>query len=161
MAKEASVAPKERINIVYRPSTGDVKEDVELPLKILVMGDFTGKPDHRTLEKRDPISIDKDNFNEVLKGQGLGLNITVPNRLSGRPDEETNVKLNIGSIKDFGPESVANQVPELKRLLELREALRSLRGPLANVPEFRKKVQELVKDETARKQLLKEMGIGE
>ena len=34
MAKEASVAPKERINIVYRPATGDVKEDVELPLKI-------------------------------------------------------------------------------------------------------------------------------
>ena len=161
MAKEASVAPKERINIVYRPATGDVKEDVELPLKILVMGDFTGKPDDRPLEKRDPVNIDKDNFNEVLKAHGLGLNLTVPNRLSGKPDEETTVKLQIKSIKDFDPESIVNQVPELKRLLELREAMRSLRGPLANVPEFRKKVQELVKDETTRKQLLKEMGIGE
>lgn len=161
MAKEASVAPKERINIVYRPATGDVKEDVELPLKILVMGDFTGKPDDRALEKRDPVNIDKDNFNEVLKAHGLGLNLTVPNRLSKRPDEETTVKLQVKSIKDFDPESIVNQVPELKRLLELREAMRSLRGPLANVPEFRKKVQELVKDETTRKQLLKEMGIGE
>jgi type VI secretion system protein ImpB len=161
MAKEASVAPKERINIVYRPATGDVKEDVELPLKILVMGDFTGRPDDRALEKRDPINIDKDNFNEVLKAHGLGLNFTVPNRLSGKPDEETTVKLQVKSIKDFDPESIVNQVPELKRLLELREAMRSLRGPLANVPEFRKKVQELVKDETTRKQLLKEMGIGE
>ena len=71
------------------------------------------------------------------------------------------MKLQIKSIKDFDPESIVNQVPELKRLLELREAMRSLRGPLANVPEFRKKVQELVKDETTRKQLLKEMGIGE
>jgi type VI secretion system protein ImpB len=161
MAKEASVAPKERINIVYRPATGDVKEDVELPLKILVMGDFTGKPDYRALEKRDPVNIDKDNFNEVLKAHGLGLNLTVPNRLSGKPDEETTVKLQVKSIKDFDPESIVNQVPELKSLLELREAMRSLRGPLANVPEFRKKVQELVKDETTRKQLLKEMGIGE
>ncbi len=71
------------------------------------------------------------------------------------------MKLQMKSTKDFDPESIVNQVPELKRLLELREAMRSLRGPLANVPEFRKKVQELVKDETARKQLLKEMGIGE
>lgn len=161
MPKEASVAPKERINIVYRPATGDVKEDVELPLKILVMGDFTGKPDDRALEKRDPVNIDKDNFNEVLKAHGLSLNITVPNRLTGKPDEETTVKLQMKTIKDFDPESIVNQVPELKRLLELREAMRSLRGPLANVPEFRKKVQELVKDETARKQLLKEIGIGE
>lgn len=161
MPKEASVAPKERINIVYRPATGDVKEDVELPLKILIMGDFTGRPDDRPLEKRDPINIDKDNFNEVLKSQGLSLNLTVPNRLSGRPDEETTVKLQIKSLKDFEPESIVHQTPELKRLLELREALRALRGPLANIPEFRKKVQELIKDESARKQLLKEMGIGE
>ncbi len=161
MPKEASVAPKERINIVYRPATGDVKEDVELPLKVLVMGDFTGRPDDRPLEKRDPINIDKDNFNEVLKAHNISLNLTVPNRLSGKPDEETTVKLEMKSIKDFDPESIVNQVPELKKLLELREAMRALRGPLANVPEFRKKVQELVKDETARKQLLKEMGIGE
>lgn len=161
MPKEASVAPKERINIVYRPATGDVKEDVELPLKLLVMGDFTGRPDDRPLEKRDPINIDKDNFNEVLKAHNISLNLTVPNRLSGKPDEETTVKLQMQSLKDFDPESIANQVPELKKLLELREAMRALRGPLANVPEFRKKVQELVKDETARKQLLKEMGLGE
>jgi type VI secretion system protein ImpB len=161
MAKETSVAPKERVNIVYRPALGDAKEEVELPLKLLVMGDFTGRPDDRPLEKREPVNIDKDNFNEVLKAQGLGLNLTVPNKLSPRPDEEMGVKLQIDSIKDFEPERIVGQVPELKRLLELREALRSLRGPLSNVPEFRKKVQELVKDETARKQLLKEMGIEE
>lgn len=161
MAKELSVAPKERINIVFRPATGDVKEDVELPLKLLVMGDFTGRPDSRRLEKRDPIDIDKDNFNKVLKEQDLILNLLVPNKLSGQPDDEMSVKLKIGSIKDFEPESIANQVPELKRLLDLREALRSLRGPLSNEPEVRKKIQELVKDETARKQLLKEIGIGE
>jgi len=161
MPKEASVAPKERVNIVYRPATGDAKEEVELPLKLLVMGDFTGKPDERPVEKREPINIDKDNFNEVLKAQGLSLNLIVPNKLSGRPDEEMNVKLQLGSIKDFGPDSLVNQVPELKRLLELRDALRALKGPMANVPGFRKKIQELVKDDTARKQLLKEMGIEE
>ncbi len=161
MAKEGTVAPKERVNIVYRPATGDAKEDVELPLKLLVMGDFTGAPDDRPLEKREPVNIDKDNFDEVLKSQNIGLNVTVPNRLSGKEGDEMSVKLNIGSMKDFGPEAVAEQVPELKKLLELREAIRALKSPMSNIPEFRKKIQELVKDEAARKQLLKEVGIEE
>jgi len=60
MAKEATVAPKERVNIVYRPATGDAQEEVELPLKLLVIGDFTGKTDERMLEDREPINIEKD-----------------------------------------------------------------------------------------------------
>jgi len=161
MAKESTVAPKERVNIVYRPATGDAKEEVELPLKLLVMGDFTGAPGDQPLEKRQPVNVDKDNFEEALKGQGIGLDLTVPNRLSGKPDEEMGVKLKVESLKDFGPEAIAEQIPELKRLLELRESIRSLKSPLSNVPEFRKKVQELVKDEETRKQLMKELGIEE
>jgi type VI secretion system protein ImpB len=161
MAKEATVAPKERVNIVYRPATGDAKEEVELPLKLLVMGDFTGRTDDRSLEDREPINVDKDNFNEVLKEQNITLDLTVANKLSGEPDEEMAVKLIFESLKDFGPDMIAEKVPELKKLLELRESLSALKGPLANVPEFRKKLQGLIKDEGARKALLKEMGIKE
>jgi len=161
MAKESSVAPKERVNIVYRPATGDAKEEVELPLRLLVMGDFTQSPDDRMLEDREPINIDKDNFSEVLKEQNINLNLTVPNKISGETDDEMNVQLNFESMKDFEPEAIARKTPELKKLLELREALTALKGPLSNVPEFRKKLQELVKDEAAREQLLKELGIEE
>jgi type VI secretion system protein ImpB len=159
MAKEGSVAPRERVNIVYRPATGDAMEEVELPLKLLVMGDFTGKSDDRPLEEREPINIDKDNFNEVLKAQNVGLKITVPNKISGEPDDEMSVELNFDSIKAFGPEEIAKNTPELNRLLELREALGALKGPLSNIPNFRKKIQELVKDESAREKLLKELGV--
>ncbi|HDG96758.1 MAG: type VI secretion system contractile sheath small subunit [Deltaproteobacteria bacterium] len=159
MAKEASVAPRERVNIVYRPATGDAQEEVELPLKLLVMGDFTGKPDDRPLEEREPINIDKDNFDEVLKAQGIGLNVTVPNKISGEPDDEMSVELTFESMKDFNPEEIAKKVPELNKLLELREALTALKGPLSNIPAFRKKIQELVKDEAARERLLKELGL--
>jgi type VI secretion system protein ImpB len=161
MAKESSVAPKERVNIVYRPATGDAKEEVELPLRLLVMGDFTQSPDDRMLEDREPINIDKDNFNEVLKEQNINLNLTVPNKISGEPDDEMSVQLNFESMKDFEPEAIARKTPELKKLLELREALTALKGPLSNIPEFRKKLQELVKDDAAREQLLKELGIEE
>ena len=93
MAKEGTVAPKERVNIVYRPALGDAKEEVELPLKVLVMGDFTGAADERPLEKREPTNIDKDNFDEVLKSQGVGLKLTVPNQLSGKEGDEMGVKV--------------------------------------------------------------------
>lgn len=161
MAKEGSVAPKERVNIVYRPATGDAKEEVELPLKLLVMGDFTRRPDDRMVEEREPINIDKDNFNEVLKGQNLNLDLTIPNKLSEDPDAEMSVSLKFEKIRDFEPEAIARKTPELNKLLELREALTSLKGPMSNRPEFRKKIQELIKDEAARQQLLKELKIEE
>lgn len=161
MAKEGSVAPKERVNIVYRPATGDAKEEVELPLKLLVMGDFTRRPDDRTVEEREPINIDKDNFNEVLKGQNLNLDVTIPNKLSEDPDAEMSVSLKFETIRDFEPEAIARKTPELNKLLELREALTSLKGPMSNRPEFRKKIQELIKDEATRQQLLKELKIEE
>ncbi|NMS58303.1 type VI secretion system contractile sheath small subunit, partial [Vibrio parahaemolyticus] len=51
-------------------------------------------------------------------------------------------------------------VPELNSLLELREALVALKGPLGNVPAFRKKIASVLQDEEARKKLLDELSIG-
>jgi type VI secretion system protein ImpB len=69
------------------------------------------------------------------------------------------VSMEFHSLKDFEPEQVVRKVPELNKLLELRQALTALKGPLSNIPEFRQKVQSLVKDEAAREQLLKELGV--
>jgi len=159
MGKEASVAPKERVNIVYRPATGDAQEEVELPLKMLVMGDFTFRADDTPLEDRKPVNVDKDNFDEVLKAQGLGLQATVANKLAADPAAQMAVNLKFQNLKDFEPDAIIRQVPELQKLMELRDALKALKGPLGNVPEFRKKVQELIQDEGARDRLLKELGI--
>jgi len=160
MAQEASVAPKERVNIVYKPATGDAKEEIELPLKLLVLGDFVNRADDRTLENREPISVDKDNFDDVLKAQKIELNMTVANKVSGKEGDELGVHLGFNSLKDFEPDAIAAKVPELQKLMELREALKALKGPLANVPEFRKKVQDMVQDPGLRDRLLKELGLG-
>jgi type VI secretion system protein ImpB len=159
MAKEGTVAPKERVNIVYRPATGDAKEEVELPLKLLVVGDFTSREDDAMIEDREPINIDKDNFNEVMKGQNLKLDVNVPNKLSDDPDSEMSVSLKFDAIKDFNPEAIARNTPELNKLLELREALQALKGPMSNRPEFRKKIQEIIKDDAAKEKLLKELNL--
>jgi len=145
---------------VYKPATGGAQEEIELPLVQLVMGDFSLRPDGRPLEERgDPINVDKDNFNKVMREQKLGLNFTGPNRLSGQEGDELPVDLRIETLKDFEPESIAAQVPELKKLTELRDALTALKGPLANVPGFRKQLQKMLEDDAARERLIKELGM--
>lgn len=159
MTNQGTVAPRERVNIVYRPARGEAQEEVELPLKMLVLGDFTGAPDGRPLEERQPVSIDKDNFDDVLRAHHAALDISVPNRLTG-DGGELDLHLRIESMKDFGPEAIVETVPELKRLLALREALRALKAPLANAPEFRRKIQELIDDDSSRQRFLAEVATG-
>ena len=159
MAKEGSVAPQERVNITYKPATGDAQAEVELPLKMLFMGDYTGRADPRPLEDRKPVSVDKDNFTQVLAEHNLGLSMQVPDTLSGEKDSQLSVNLKFRKLSDFGPEAVAEQVPELKKLLELRGALTALKGPLGNVPAFKRKIQSLLNDSAAREKLVKELGI--
>lgn len=159
MPRESSVAPKERVNIVYKPAKGEIQDEVELPLKILVMGDFTMREDSRPIEERAPINIDKDNFNDVLKAQDLKLDCMVDNKLSEEPDAKMSVSLDFKTLKDFEPDALIKKIPEMRKLFELRETLKALKGPLGNVPEFRKKIQNLIKDEGARDRLFKELGI--
>ena len=52
MSKEGSVAPKERINIKYVPATGDQQAEMELPLRMMVVGDFKGQPEETPIEER-------------------------------------------------------------------------------------------------------------
>jgi type VI secretion system protein ImpB len=159
MATEGSVAPKERVNITYKPATGDAHAEVELPLKLLILGDFTQRADDRSVEERAPINVDKDNYNDVLKAQNLSLDLSVPNRLE--PDSDGNIPVNINfeSLADFQPDNIVEKVPELRSIMQLRDALKALKGPLGNIPDFRKKLQELVQDEGARDRLLQELDI--
>ncbi|MCK5940645.1 MAG: type VI secretion system contractile sheath small subunit [Planctomycetes bacterium] len=161
MAKDGSVAPRERINIKYRPATGDATEEKELPLKLLMLGDYTLRNDETPLEERQPVQIDKDNYNDVMRGMNLNLDVNVKNTLSDKDDEELAASLKFESLKDFGPESIANQVPELQQLLALREALVALKGPLGNMQGFRKKIQSILTDETSREKLLGEIRKGD
>lgn len=159
MPNDGSVSPKERVNIVYKPATGDVQAEVELPLKLMVVGDFTQRKDDTMLEDRKPISVDKDNFDKVMQSQGLSLQLKVPNKLSDDPEAEMTADLKFETLKDFGPDAIVEMVPELAKLMQLREALKALKGPLSNVPNFRKKLQDLVNDEKTRDALLQELGL--
>ena len=155
-----SVAPRERVNITYRPATDGAQEDIELPFKILVLGDFTGRADDRPIEERQPISVDKDNFDKVMAAQQLAVEISVPAALSDDPNAgEMTASLRFATLADFRPEGLASQIPELRQLLALRAALVALKGPIVNVPGFVRKIRELLRDPAQRVRLLRELEI--
>ena len=158
--KEGSVAPKERVNIVYKPATGNAKEEVELPLKLLMLGDYTQRPDPRPLEDRKPINVDKDNFSKVMAEQKLNVAFNVKDTLGDDPNSELTVNLKFRRLSDMEPEAIASQVPELKKLLDLRAALTALKGPLGNEKAFRSKIQQILGDPAQRNKLIGELGLG-
>ena len=76
--------PKSRVTIDYVNTVGGASEKKELPLRLLMVGDYTFKerdPDD-VLAEREKIQINQRNFNEVMKKQDLGLDLNVPNRLA-------------------------------------------------------------------------------
>lgn len=157
MGKDLSVAPKERINIKFVPATGDQQEEIELPLKTVILGDFKGVPDDTSLEERKAIDIDKNSFASVLKEMNLERTLEVADVLGDDPDATINANLKFESLADFSPDAIIQKIPELKKLADLREALTALKGPLGNMPAFRKALNELVGDEEQRKVVLKEL----
>ncbi|ECL6296637.1 type VI secretion system contractile sheath small subunit, partial [Campylobacter coli] len=147
--------PKERINITYKAKTNGQNEDVELPLKLMVMANLKGK-NETPLEEREILQINKINFDQVMRKLDITTSFSVKNTL-GTGAEELDVKLNIASMKDFSPDSLAKQIPELNKLLQLREALMALKGPMGNIPDFRKAVLEALKNEKTKEKLLLEI----
>ena len=152
MAKDGSVGPRSRINIKYTAAVGDAQKEIELPLRLLVMGDFTGKQDGTALADRKAISVNKDNFNEVMSQQKLEAQVAVKDKLTGDADSQLAVKLKFDSLKDFTPGQIAHQVPELAKLMQVREALMALKSDL-NKADFRKKLEQMVTDPELRAKL--------
>lgn len=162
MSTEGSVAPKERVNIVYKSQLNGMEENIELPLKMLVVGEFSTNEDSNSIEQRKKISINNSNFNDVIAGQNLNLTFCVPNKLTEKEENnELSISLNIKNIKDFEPDEIVTLIPELKEIIDLRNALRALKSPMGNIPEFRKKIDSIIQDKESKKILLEELGIKE
>jgi type VI secretion system protein ImpB len=150
MAKGPSKARESRVNIVISDRLRGGAEP-ELPFRLLVMGDYTQKQDKRAIEERAPVDINKSNFDSVMQSFNLSLDLSVPDRITG--SGEMPVSLKFGTLKDFRPESIARQVPQLKSLVELRDAMKALKPKLGD-KDAQTKILEAIKDPAVRDQIL-------
>jgi type VI secretion system protein ImpB len=130
-----------RVQITYDVETGGAMEKKELPFVVGVMADLSGSPKTplKPLKDRKMTNIDRDNLNDVLAGATPRVAMKVQNKLT---DEATNlaVELNFKHMDDFEPAKIAQQVPALRELLEMRERLTYLQSKM----EGNDKVEELM-----------------
>lgn len=102
--------PKARINLKLDLHTGGASKKMELPLKLLVAGDFSNGQESAQISGREKVNITKNNFDSVLSEYSPKLNLTVKNTLSEDGGEDS-IQLTFQSMKDFTPEQVAAQIP--------------------------------------------------
>lgn len=149
MAKKESVQKRlqkirpPRVQMTYDVEIGDAVEQKELPFVLGVIGDFAGNsqtPSTR-LKDRKFITIDQDNFDEVMKGAEPVAKFRVKNRLTSEQGN-FDVEMKFSSMGDFRPEAVVEQVEPLKKLLEARGKLADLRNKLAG----NEKLEDLLND---------------
>ncbi|NDL64179.1 type VI secretion system contractile sheath small subunit [Acerihabitans arboris] len=148
--------PKARVNIKLDLHTGGARKKVELPLKLLVAGDFSNGREERALSEREKINVNKNNFNSVLTEYSPAISLTVPNTLAGDACEE-NVRLTFRDMRDFEPEQVARQIPQLKAMLAMRNLLRDLKSNLLDNVTFRKELETILKDPALSDELRSEL----
>lgn len=148
--------PPARINLKLDVGKGDAKKKIELPLKMLVAGDFSNKKQDKRVGEREKIAINKNNFTQVMESMELNLNYAVDNKLS---DEEGSIPIDL-QVKDmnsFKPENVAKEVPQLSRLLAARNLIKDLKSNLLDNREFRKRLENIIKDPEAAKTLQEQL----
>ena len=148
--------PKARVNIKLDLHTGGAQKKVELPLKLMVLGDYSNGREDRALSERTKININKNNFDSVLAEFTPALKLTVENTFTA-DGSDASVDLNFQRMKDFEPEQVARQIPSLRALLATRNLLRDLKSNLLDNATFRHELERIVKDETLSDELRAEL----
>ncbi|OCG17124.1 type VI secretion system-associated protein [Gilliamella sp. App6-5] len=148
--------PPARVNIQLDLHTGGAQKKIELPLKILSIGDYGRGKDKRPLSEKEKVSINKNNFDAVLKEFRPSAKISVPNTLAD-DGSDISVELAFESMNDFKPEQVARNIPQLRSLLAMRNLLRDLKSNLLDNATFRYELEKIVKDEQLSDELRAEL----
>ena len=145
--KKLSRVRPPRVQITYDVEIGDAIETKELPFVLGVLGEYSGNPKTPLpkMKERKFVEIDRDNFDEVLKGMAPRLNLRVENRLKN-DDTKLGVDLEFSRLEDFDPQRVVNQVAPLKELLDIRTRLADLRNKVTSNDRLEELLDEIMRD---------------
>jgi type VI secretion system protein ImpB len=160
MAKKESIQKKlqkvrpPRVQLTYDVEKGDAIEHKELPFVVGVVGDFSGQSqvDLPRLKDRKFVSVDVDNFDDVMSGLAPRAAYQVRNRLGGE-DGTFGVDLTFRSIHDFRPESIVRQIEPLRALVEARAKLAELRNKLAGNDKLEELLAQVILDSESVRRL--------
>ncbi len=152
--------PKSRLTLRYKTEVNGQPQEVALPLRMAILGDFSGgtsKDRKVDLEDRQMRNLDGKNTDAIMKDMGISLSFAVPNRIDPDKGEELQVDLPIDSMKSFSPDQIAKRVPKLNGLLMLKRLLEEVSSNVDNRREFRKLLGDLMADQEALGKVMEEL----
>lgn len=148
--------PPARVNIQLSVDKGNAKKKMELPMKLLVVGDFTQRKDDTRIPNREKINLNKQNFDQVMESLDLSMKTVVENKVKN-DGSDLQVDLKFRNMKSFDPGEIVRQVPELSKLMAARNLIRDLGSNLLDNREFRKRIEEILQDPEAIQTILAEL----
>jgi type VI secretion system protein ImpB len=149
-----------RVQITYDVETNGAMQKVELPFVVGVMADLSGKPKEalKPLKDRKVVTVDRDNFNDVLAKATPRVATKVENKLSNDGSKMA-VELNFKSMDDFEPAAVASQIPALKKLLDMRHELTQLMSKMEGNDQLEALLADILSNTDKAQALAKKMGV--
>jgi type VI secretion system protein ImpB len=152
--KKLSRVRPPRVQITYDVEVGDAIETKELPFVLGVLGDYSGHPKEALpkLKERKFVDIDRDNFDDVLKGVAPRLQLRVDNQLK-KDDTQMGVELKFEKLEDFEPQRIVSQVEPLRKMLEVRTRLSDLRNKITGNDRLEELLDQIVRDTEKLKEI--------
>jgi type VI secretion system protein ImpB len=152
-----------RVQITYDVETNGAMAKTELPFVVGVMADLSGSPKDalRPMKERKFTNIDRDNFNDVMARCAPRVTMKVDNKLTGEADSKLAVELNFNHIDDFEPSKVADQIPALKELKDMRGRLTNLLSKMEGNDKLEGMLADILANTEKAAAMAKEMGIEE
>lgn len=138
MASKTSLARPGRINITLDVLSYGSQRKKELPMKCLVVGNFSRGQHPQAPLERSRINVTRENLNAVLA--------QLKPRIRTRQGDE----LCIQSFQDFHPEGIVQQIPRLRRLVAMRQLLKDLQAYLLDDKELQKRLTAVLQSSQQR-----------
>lgn len=151
-----NAVPRSRIMLTYDTRQPDQpRKEKELPLRLLVIGDLTGrslKPEPAPgappaakdeFEDRKIHDLNGRNLDTVIEKLGISIELSGITNHVDKAGAPFDVKIPITSMASFEPGEVVNHVASTRRLLQIRKLLLELQACVDNNKQFRRLVREL------------------
>ena len=142
-----------RVHVTYELEQYGAKKMVELPFIVGVMADLAGtstsEEAKKSVDKRDFLEIDIDNFDNRMKALRPKVTFQAENVLTG--EGNIPVSLEFNSIEDFSPDKVAESIDPLRKLLDQRNQLSALLTYMDGRADAEEMLAEVLKDPTLLK----------
>jgi type VI secretion system protein ImpC len=98
----------DRVNLVYKTSEGGTEQEIELPFRLLVCGDFTCNEDSKYLDGQTIHTISDNNLDSTFLKFTPSVTVHVENKLLNN-DSELILDYKFHSIDDFKPENIVSK----------------------------------------------------